>query len=137
LISKESPVAVEAPAGYRTQAFIDGRFVDAASEETFATENPATGEVIAHVQAGGAEDIDRAVAAARRSFEDGRWSRMAPADRKKVLLRFAGLIEANTDELATLDALEAGKPITDTREVDLPETVKCWLRSSSRIPPTA
>jgi gamma-glutamyl-gamma-aminobutyraldehyde dehydrogenase len=126
LISKESPVAVEAPARYRTQAFIDGRFVDAASGETFATENPATGEVIAHVQAGGTEDVDRAVAAARRSFEDGRWSRMAPADRKKVLLRFAALIEANTDELATLDALEAGKPITDTREVDLPETVKTF-----------
>ena len=119
-------MAVGASARYRTQAFIDGRFVDAASGETFATENPANGEVIAHVQAGGAEDIDRAVAAARRSFEDGRWSRMAPADRRKVLLRFAGLIEANTDELATLDALEAGKPITDAREVDLPETVKTF-----------
>ena len=90
-------MAVGASARYRTQAFIDGRFVDAASGETFATENPANGEVIAYVQAGGAEDIDRAVAAARRSFEDGRWSRMAPADRRKVLLRFAGLIEANTD----------------------------------------
>ena len=111
---------------YRTQAFIDGAFVDAASGETFVTENPATGNAITSVAAGGAEDIDRAVAAARRSFEDGRWSRMAPADRKTVLLRFAGLIEANADELATLDSLEAGKPITDTREVDLPETVKTF-----------
>ena len=109
---------------FRTQAFIDGRSVDAASGETFATENPATGEVLAHVQAGGAEDIDRAVAAARRSFEDGRWSRLAPADRKQVLLRFADVIEANGEELATLDAVEGGKPITDTREVDVPETVK-------------
>ncbi|HET9851683.1 MAG TPA: aldehyde dehydrogenase [Candidatus Limnocylindrales bacterium] len=119
-------MTIAAEARYRTQAFIDGRFVDAASGETFATENPANGEVIAHVQAGGAEDIDRAVAAARRSFEDGRWSRLAPAERKKVLLRFAALLEANTDELATLDALEAGKPITDAREVDLPETVKTF-----------
>jgi acyl-CoA reductase-like NAD-dependent aldehyde dehydrogenase len=119
-------MAIAALPGLRTQAFIDGRYVDAASGETFASENPANGQVIAHVQAGGAEDIDRAVAAARRSFEDGRWSRMAPADRKKVLLRFAALIEGNTEELATLDALEGGKPITDTREVDLPETVKTF-----------
>ncbi len=119
-------MAVGAPARYRTQAFIDGRFVDAASGETFETENPATGQVITSVAAGGAEDIDRAVKAARHSFEDGRWSRMAPADRKKVLLRFAALIEANTEELATLDSIEGGKPITDTREVDLPETVKTF-----------
>jgi acyl-CoA reductase-like NAD-dependent aldehyde dehydrogenase len=109
---------------FRTQAFIDGRFVDAASGESFPTENPATGAVITHVQAGGAEDIDRAVAAARRSFDDGRWSRLAPAERKRVLLRFADVIEANAEELATLEAVEGGKPITDTREVDVPETVK-------------
>jgi gamma-glutamyl-gamma-aminobutyraldehyde dehydrogenase len=109
---------------FRTQAFIDGAFVDAASGETFATENPGTGEVLAEVQAGGAEDVDRAVAAAHRSFEDGRWSRRAPADRKLALLRFADVIEANAEELATLDALEGGKPITDTREVDVPETVR-------------
>jgi len=119
-------VTIAALPRFRTQAFIDGRFVDAASGETFDTENPANGEVIAHVQAGGLEDIDRAVAAARRSFEDGRWSRLAPADRKKVLLRYAALIEANAEELATLDSLEGGKPITDTREVDLPETVKTF-----------
>ena len=119
-------MVIEANPRFRTQAFIDGAFVDAASGETFETENPATGEVIARVQAGGPEDIDRAVAAARRSIEDGRWSRLAPAERKKVLLRFAALIEANTEELATLDSLEGGKPITDTREVDLPETVKTF-----------
>jgi len=119
-------VAIEAPTRFRTQAFIDGGFRDAASGATFATENPATGEVIATVSAGGAVDIDLAVQAARRSFDDGRWSRLAPADRKKVLLRYADLIEANAEELATLDALEAGKPITDTRDVDLPETVKTF-----------
>ncbi len=119
-------MAIAALPTFRTRAFIDGRFVDSASGETFATENPANGEVIAHVQAGGPEDIDRAVEAARRSFEDGRWSRLAPAERKKVLLRFAALIEANAEELATLDSLEGGKPITDTREVDLPETVKTF-----------
>jgi 4-(gamma-glutamylamino)butanal dehydrogenase len=119
-------MAIAALPRFRTQAFIDGAFRDAASGATFETENPATGEVIAAVAAGDASDIDLAVQAARRSFEDGRWSRMAPADRKKVLLRFADLIEAATDELATLDSLEAGKPITDTRDVDLPDTVKTF-----------
>ena len=109
---------------FRTQAFIDGRAVDAASGETFPTENPATGEVLAEIQSGGPEDIDRAVAAARRSFEDGRWSRLAPADRKQALLRFADVIEANAEELATLDALEGGKPISDTRQVDVPDSIK-------------
>ena len=124
MLAEELPVAIEAPSRFRTQAFIDGRFVDAASGETFATENPANGEVIAEVASGGPAEIDTAVAAARRSFDDGRWSRQSPADRKTVLLRFADRIEANADELAALDALEAGKPITDTRDVDLPETVK-------------
>ena len=119
-------MAVAAHPRFRTQAFIDGAFRDAASGATFETENPATGEVITEVAAGDAVDIDLAVQAARRSFEDGRWSRMAPADRKKILLRFADLIEANADELATLDTLEAGKPITDTRDVDLPDTIKTF-----------
>ena len=119
-------MAIAAVPTFRTQVFIDGSFRDAVSGETFATENPATGEVITHVAAGGQEDIDRAVAAARHAFDDGRWSRMAPADRKTVLLRFAERIEANAEELATLDALEAGKPITDCRDVDLPETVKTF-----------
>jgi gamma-glutamyl-gamma-aminobutyraldehyde dehydrogenase len=117
-------MAIAAGPAFRTRAFIDGAFRDADSGETFATENPATGEVLTHVAAGDAADIDAAVLAARQAFDDGRWSRLAPVDRKKVLLRFADLLEANLDELATLDALEAGKPITDCREVDLPDAIK-------------
>jgi gamma-glutamyl-gamma-aminobutyraldehyde dehydrogenase len=109
---------------FRTQAFIDGAFRDAASGETFVTENPATGRPIASVAAGDAADVDAAVMAARRAFDDGRWSRLAPAERKRVLLRVADAMEANLDELATLDTLEAGKPITDCREVDLPDAIK-------------
>ncbi|HJW21986.1 MAG TPA: aldehyde dehydrogenase [Candidatus Limnocylindrales bacterium] len=119
-------MAIAAGPTFRTRAFIDGRFVDAASGETFATENPATGQVLTHVAAGGEADVDVAVAAARRSFDDGRWSRLAPANRKKILLDVADAIESHADELATLDALEAGKPITDTRDVDLPDTVKTF-----------
>ena len=111
---------------YRTQAFIDGRFRDAESGETLITENPATGRELARIAAGGAADIDAAVRAARRVFETGTWSRMAPAERKKTLLRYADLLEANLEELATLDALEAGKPITDCLEVDLPDTIRTF-----------
>ena len=119
-------MALAALPKFRTQAFIDGAFRDAASGATFATENPATGQVIARVASGDAADIDAAVRVARAVFERGDWSQMAPADRKIVLLRFADLIEANAEELATLDALEAGKPITDCRDVDLPDTVKTF-----------
>ena len=85
-------MAIGVGPAFRTQVFIDGAFRDASSGETFPTENPATGEVIAEVAAGNAADIDDAVRAARRAFDDGRWSRLAPADRKKALLRFADLL---------------------------------------------
>ena len=119
-------MAVAALPTFRTKAFIDGQFRDAASGETFVTENPATGQPIATIASGGAADIDAAVRAARRAFDDGRWSRRAPAERKGVLLRFADLLEANLEELALLDSLEGGKPITDTREVDVPEAVNTY-----------
>ena len=119
-------MVVAALPSFRTKAFIDGQFRDAASGATFVTENPATGQAIATIASGGAADIDAAVRAARRAFDDGRWSRRAPAERKGVLLRFADLLEANLEELALLDSLEGGKPITDTREVDVPEAVNTY-----------
>jgi gamma-glutamyl-gamma-aminobutyraldehyde dehydrogenase len=125
-IRRRHPMAVAALPAFRTRAFIDGAFRDAASGETFVTENPATGQPLASIAAGDAADIDAAVAAARRAFDDGRWSNQAPADRKTTLLRFADLLDANLEELALLDSLEAGKPITDCREGDLPETVKTF-----------
>lgn len=106
-----------------TQALIDGKFVDAASGETLETYNPATGEVIAHVAAAGVEDVDRAVAAARRAFVEGTWSGLAPADRKAVMLRFADLVEENLKQLAYLDSVNAGKPIVDCETLDLPDVV--------------
>jgi gamma-glutamyl-gamma-aminobutyraldehyde dehydrogenase len=126
-------MVVAAMPAFRTQAFIDGAFRDAESGETFVTENPATGQPLANVSSGGAADIDAAVRAARVAFDDGRWSRRSPADRKAVLLRFADLLEANLEELATIEALDAGKPITDCREVDLPDTIKTfrWYAEAS------
>lgn len=105
---------------FRSQAFIDGRFADAASGKTFASVNPATGEVLAQVSECDEEDVNRAVAAGRRAFEDGRWSRMAPGDRKAVMLRLADLIRANLEEMALLDSLDMGKLVTDAATIDAP-----------------
>ncbi|MBE1285517.1 MAG: aldehyde dehydrogenase family protein [Rhodobacteraceae bacterium] len=105
---------------FRGQAFIDGQFVDAASGKTFDSINPATGTVLAPVAECGEEDVDRAVAAGRKAFEDGRWSRMAPGDRKAVLLKLADLIRANLEEMALLDSLDMGKLVTDAVTVDAP-----------------
>lgn len=107
---------------YRHLAFIDGRFVAAQSGETFETRNPATGELLTHVAACNGEDVDLAVKAARRAFEAGVWSGLAPAERKVIMQRFADLIDANCLELAVLEALEAGKPISECYTVDIPDT---------------
>lgn len=106
-----------APTG---QAFIGGRFCDAASGETFANINPATGEVLANVAACDVEDVNRAVKAARRAFDAGHWSRAAPAERKRVMLRLAELIRENLTELALLDSLDMGKLVTDAVTIDAP-----------------
>lgn len=115
-----------------TQAFINGSFTDSASGERFSTLNPATGESLATVSACSAADVDKAVSAARAAFESGRWSRRPPADRKRILLRFADLVEANAAQIARLDALDAGKPITDCETLDLPDVVNTlrWYAES-------
>jgi len=109
----------------RTQLFIDGAFSDAVGGERFASLNPATGQPIAEVAKGGPADVDTAVAAARRAADDGRWSRLDPAERKAILIRWANLIEANGRELGLIETLDAGKPITDTVGLDMPETATC------------
>ncbi|WP_212631912.1 aldehyde dehydrogenase [Pseudomonas sp. KB-10] len=107
---------------YRNQAFINGRFVPARSGTTFNTLNPATGKVLTEVAACDAEDVDAAVQAARAAFEAGVWSRLAPAERKAIMLRFADLIDANRLELAVLESLEAGKPVGECFGIDIPDT---------------
>jgi len=104
----------------RDLLWIDGKAVPAADGRRFATVNPANGQVLAEVARGAAADVDRAVASARRAFEDGRWSRKAPADRKEVLLRLAALIRQNVPELALLDSLDMGKLVTDAATIDAP-----------------
>ena len=94
--------------------FIDGKWVEAASGRTFDTHNPSTGEVLASVAEGDSEDIDRAVAAARRAL-NGPWSKFKPFERQNLLLKLADLVEQNFDELAALDTLDMGAPISRTR----------------------
>jgi gamma-glutamyl-gamma-aminobutyraldehyde dehydrogenase len=109
----------------RGQAFIDGRYVDAASGKTFDCVSPIDGRVITAVAECAVEDVDRAVAAARRSFDQGAWSEGSPTRRKKVLLRFAQLIEAHAEELALLETLDMGKPVCEALSVDVAASVRC------------
>ncbi len=109
----------------RTQAWIDGKGVDAANGATFPRVNPATGIEIARVAACDVEDVDRAVRGARAAFDSGVWANAAPRQRKKVLMRFAELVEENGDELALLETLDMGKPIRDSRRVDVPLAAQC------------
>jgi len=102
----------------RNQLYIDGQFAHAADGATIEAVSPRDGAVIAKVAAAGQQDVDRAVAAARRAF-DG-WASTSPRGRKKVMLKFAGLIRENAEELAQLETLDVGKPIRDSRRVDIP-----------------
>jgi len=111
---------VEAFVGSPRQLFINGQWCDAASGKTFETPNPATGETLARVAEGGAEDIDRAVRAARRAFEDGPWGRMTPSERGRIIWRIGDLILQHADELAQLEALDNGKPFAVAQAADVP-----------------
>src|ERR1700746_933642 len=100
--------------------FIDGQWIDAASGQTFATPTPATGETLANVAEGDAEDINRAVRAARKAFEEGPWSRMTPSERGRIIWRIGDLILEHTDELAQLESLDNGKPLPVAQAADVP-----------------
>ncbi|MGW0996845.1 aldehyde dehydrogenase [Streptomyces sp. NPDC002523] len=102
-----------------TRPYVDGAFTHATSGDSFPSVSPRDGRVLAEVQAASAEDVDRAVRSARAAFEDGRWRDLAPKERKRILLRWAELIRANAEELALLDTLEMGKPITESLRVDV------------------
>lgn len=110
----------------RSKILIDGKLVDAASGKTFASISPIDGRHLADVACGGQEDVDRAVAVARKAFEDGRWSGRTPADRKMVLRRFADLIRSHRDELALLETLDMGKPISNSTSIDVRAVSNCF-----------
>ncbi len=107
--------------------FIDGKWVDSVSGKTFDTLNPATEEVITSIAEGDSADIDLAVTAARKAFEDGPWGKTDARERGRILLRVMNLIEKNKDELALLETLDNGKPISETTNADLPLVIDCLL----------
>ena len=99
----------------RYSLLIDGKLVESASGKTFTSVNPADNEPLAEVAEGGEEDVNRAVAAARRAFEEGPWSRMTALDRQKILFAMARLVRERLEELATLETQDCGKPIVEAR----------------------
>ncbi|MEM9531496.1 MAG: aldehyde dehydrogenase [Pseudomonadota bacterium] len=115
------------------RAFINGGYRAAESGETYPTCNPANGQVLTQVARCGPTDADAAVAAARAAFEDGRWSAQPPAARKRVLVRWAELIEEHAEEIALLETLDVGKPIADTTGDDVPSAVRTISWSGEAI----
>ena len=105
---------------------IGGQWVNSVSGKTFPTLNPATGETICQVAEGDKADVDLAVKAARKAFDDGPWSKMNASERGRLINKLADLIEKNKEELATLESLDNGKPYRDALNVDLPLTIKCY-----------
>lgn len=101
-------------------ALIGGQQVASASGATFEAINPATNQLLARVAACGEDEVNLAVRSARRAFEEGPWARMAPVERKKILLRLSELLLANREELALLDSLNMGKPVMDAYNIDVP-----------------
>lgn len=108
----------------KKKMYINGSFVESASGKTFDTPNPATGERLATVYEGDAEDIDRAVKAAREAFDRGPWSRMSAAERSRLMYKLADLMEENKEELAQLETLDNGKPIRETINADVPLAIE-------------
>src|SRR3954452_4766782 len=124
--AKAPPRAAKAPQVKDQPLLIGGKWMDSVSGKTFATVNPATGEVICQVAEGDKADIDLAVKAARKAFEDGPWSRMSAAERGRLLHKLADLVEKHQEELAALESLDNGKPYRDSMAADLPLTSKCY-----------
>ena len=141
--TKQDWTSLAADLDFEGRAFINGRYQDALAGETRETVSPGDGRKLADVANCGPEDADDAVRIARAAFESGVWANMAPADRKMVLVRWAELIEEHADEIALLECLDVGKPISDTTGVDVPSAVRTirWSGEAidkvyDEIPPT-
>jgi len=106
--------------------YVGGQWVDALAGGTFPTVNPATEETLTHVAEGRAEDIDRAVGAARKAFEEGPWAKMSGSDRGRLLWKIGDLLEARVAEVAEIETLDSGKTITESSRVDVPMAADCF-----------
>src|ERR1700751_3752736 len=108
------------------QLLIGGKWVPSKSGKTFETINPANEEVLALVAEGDKADVDEAVKAARKAFEEGAWPNMGPHQRARLMLKIAELIDAHTDELADLETLDNGKPLSFSRAFDIPASAETF-----------
>ncbi len=134
--NKWNSLADDAASRIETRLFIDGDYVDSIEGGRFETVNPTNGEVIAEMSRGTSADIDRAVAASRAAFKSGVWSKMEPRDRMRIMYRFAKLVDQNTEELAVLDTMDMGKPISDMINVDVPavsETIRFMAECIDKV----
>jgi gamma-glutamyl-gamma-aminobutyraldehyde dehydrogenase len=125
-LSTWQAVATRELSQVETRLFINGEFVDAVDGNRFDSVNPATGEAIASVVAANGKDVDAAVQAARKAFRAGVWSRIAPRERMQTLYRFTGLINERAEQLAVLDTLSMGKPVSDMLAIDLPSVIETF-----------
>jgi gamma-glutamyl-gamma-aminobutyraldehyde dehydrogenase len=125
LLTKDEYESIAAHLDLPTGAFIDGGYRPSISGQVFDTINPATGAVLTSIAACGSEDVDFAVEKAREAFDDGRWSKMHPSDRKDILIRLCKLLTRNARELAVMESIDSGKTIFDCETVDVPETIHC------------
>ncbi|WP_460044574.1 aldehyde dehydrogenase [Pseudomonas sp. S2_H01] len=123
LLTAAEYAAIAKSISFPTNAFINGAFKPAISGNTLATVNPATGETLTEIAACSSEDVDYAVSKAKEAFDDGRWRLLPPGERKAVLLKFAKLLENNRHELAVLESLDSGKPVSECQQVDVPDTI--------------
>lgn len=133
LLTHDEYKAIAHGLSFPNAAFIDGAWRPAASGKTFIAENPATGEALCEIAYCGAEDVDFAVSKAREAFDDGRWSKLHPAERKRILIRLAKLLKRNARELAVMESLDSGKTIYDCETVDIPETIACLIWHAEAI----
>lgn len=122
LLTREEYASIAADLTFPAAPFIDGKF-RAGRGEKFPTVNPATGDKVAVIAGANAKDVDLAVEKAREAFDQGRWSKMHPSERKDMLIRLCKLITRNKRELAVMESLDSGKPIKDCEEIDIPETI--------------
>jgi phenylacetaldehyde dehydrogenase len=135
-IAPQNPAVLRFLQGRAKKMLIGADWVDAASGRTIDTVNPATGEVLATFPAGGHEEVDRAVRAAREAFDAGAWRKMTPAERARILWKVGDLIDAHIDELAELETLDQGKPIWVARYAEIPgaaEQFRYFAGQATRI----
>ncbi|KAE8651561.1 aldehyde dehydrogenase family 2 member B7, mitochondrial [Cucumis sativus] len=121
----EDPITPSVKVNYN-QLLINGQFVDSVSGKTFPTLDPRTGEVIAEVAEGDARDIDIAVSAARKAFDEGPWPKMTAYERSKIMLRFADLVEKHAEEVAALETWDNGKTYEQSLKIEIPMFVRLF-----------